>query len=130
VIFVVVTLLAVRQRYFIPVHLPSIDVDDIDFFGENLGYLIAVDPSRSPGFWDTTLSGREVLRIAADKIRKAGIPEAELHLPLIRLRKSGDRLRWEVRQEVRSSLGDGTVWVFVIIDDLSGEADFQRYKHP
>jgi hypothetical protein len=112
---------AVRQRYVIPVHLG---------FGEWEAPSIRVALDGRPGFGDTVLAGSAVLRLAEERIQKDGIPIQELDVPKVGLEVQGTRLQWRVTREMKRSLGDGTIWVIVFVDDKSGETRLERYKHP
>lgn len=110
-----------RQRYVIPVHLE---------FGEWEDPSIRVARDGQPGFGDTVLAGSAVLKLAEERIQKDGIPIQELDVPKVGLEVQGTRLQWRVTREVKRSLGDGTIWVIVFVDDKSGETRLERYRHP
>lgn len=130
-ILIFAALAAVRQRYVIPVHLPQVlGLDAVDWFGESDGRSIRVARDGRPGFGDTVLSGSAVLKLAEEKMKKDGIPIQELDVPKIGLEAQGVRLQWRITREVKRSLGDGTIWVIVFVDDKTGETRMERYKHP
>lgn len=130
-ILIFAALTAVRQRYVIPVHLPQVlGPDAVDWFGESDGRSIRVARDGRPGFGDTVLAGSAILKLAEERIQKEGIPIQELDVPKVGLEVQGTRLQWRVTREVKRSLGDGTIWVIVFVDDKSGETRLERYKHP
>lgn len=120
-ILIIAAVAAVRQRYVIPVHLG---------FGEWEDPSIRVARDGRPGFGDTVLAGSAVLKLAEERIQKDGISIQELDVPKVGLEVQGTRLQWRVTREVKRSLGDGTIWVIVFVDDKSGETRLERYKHP
>lgn len=129
-ILIVAALSATRQRYVIPIHLPRAMPDWIDWFGERDGSFLSIRRDVHPNFGDTVLSGSEVLRLAGERTEKEGIPLRELEDPAIVLNKRGERLEWQVTREVSRSIGDGTIWVVVFVDDETGRTRLERHKHP
>ena len=132
-ILLAAAILAQRQRYFIPIHLPV--ADDEPYFPRRwdpeMDHHGGRSPTGLPGFADTMMSGSLVLSTAEERVRKEGLALDNFQIPIIDLRLLDRQLEWKVTWSAKSGpLKDGTTWIDVYVDDKTHASRLERRKLP